>query len=250
GSMLVSLVLGLVEAKTGFVYYINAEHPFTVLYRDEQAQFLEQNSGYLKLGVSLADNFVQVSGFQMFSGDVLLNGSDGREDFLDSSQTVQNNAEAFLKIVTQAKGKLDKIIEILEKEYELTDDLSLMSIELSEGFQSPEEKWDANIMVNLHEIASDKNLSEILKQKYFEFESKFIQNPFYLKAILPLFLKTKMYEEAFQITIYAIENIPSDTELMFLCSFAARKLKKFGSRRTLLENLCSYCCRPSAIYNL
>lgn len=251
GSMLVSLVLGLVENQTGFVYYINAEHPFTVLYRDGEAQFLEQNSGYLKLGVSLADNFVQVSGFQMFSGDVLLNGSDGREDLIDSTQTIQNNAEGFLKIVSRAKGKLNKISEILEEEYELTDDLSLMSIELSDGFQSPEEKWDANITENLQEIASNKNLSEILKQKYLEFESKSIQNPFYLKSILPLFLKMKMYKEAFQITLYAIENIPSDTELMFLCSFAARKLKNFNiaielGERVRIRNVMHY----RNLYNL
>src|SRR6185295_8863044 len=41
GSMLVSILFGLVEENTGLVYYINAEHPWLILYRDAKASFLE-----------------------------------------------------------------------------------------------------------------------------------------------------------------------------------------------------------------
>lgn len=37
-TMLASVVLGLVEEDTGFIYFINAEHPFLVIYRDGKAK--------------------------------------------------------------------------------------------------------------------------------------------------------------------------------------------------------------------
>ena len=35
GSMLVSIVIGLLDDSNGFIYYINAEHPFSILFRDQ-----------------------------------------------------------------------------------------------------------------------------------------------------------------------------------------------------------------------
>ncbi|MBP6738990.1 MAG: SpoIIE family protein phosphatase, partial [Leptospiraceae bacterium] len=34
GSMLMSLVFGLIDERTGVMYFLNAEHPDMVLYRD------------------------------------------------------------------------------------------------------------------------------------------------------------------------------------------------------------------------
>ena len=34
------MVMGLLDTETGVVYFMNAEHPSTVLYRDETADFI------------------------------------------------------------------------------------------------------------------------------------------------------------------------------------------------------------------
>lgn len=52
GSMLVSLVLGVVDNETGLLYFINAEHPWIVLYRDGIASFIENELMFRKLGTS------------------------------------------------------------------------------------------------------------------------------------------------------------------------------------------------------
>jgi HAMP domain-containing protein len=55
GSMLVSLAMGLIDSETGIMYYINAEHPWTVLYRDGKASFIEDELLYRKLGTQSVD---------------------------------------------------------------------------------------------------------------------------------------------------------------------------------------------------
>lgn len=44
GSMLVSLVLGLVDTQTGLLYYVNAQHPWSILYRSGNASFIENET--------------------------------------------------------------------------------------------------------------------------------------------------------------------------------------------------------------
>ena len=48
--MLVSAVMGVLEEDTGFMYYINAEHPMSVLYRDGKASFITKIPKPFKLG--------------------------------------------------------------------------------------------------------------------------------------------------------------------------------------------------------
>jgi hypothetical protein len=48
GSMLVSIILGLIDEKNGLMYFINAEHPSTILYRDKKAVFVGEIEMYIK----------------------------------------------------------------------------------------------------------------------------------------------------------------------------------------------------------
>jgi hypothetical protein len=80
GSMLVSILMGLVEDDTGFMYYVNAEHPYTILYRDGKADFIEKSSLLRKLGTIDMQSSVFVQTFQMQPGDIILTGSDGKDD--------------------------------------------------------------------------------------------------------------------------------------------------------------------------
>jgi hypothetical protein len=48
GSMLVSLIMGLIDEENGFMYHMNAEHPWIVLYRDEKTEFLNNDLDFRK----------------------------------------------------------------------------------------------------------------------------------------------------------------------------------------------------------
>jgi tetratricopeptide (TPR) repeat protein len=134
GSMLVSMILGLIDNENGFCYLINAEHPFAVLYRDGKASFIQTKSFYRKLGTPDADGGIVVDTFQIQNGDVLLLGSDGRDD-IDLSNTtngqrsINEDENLFLGVVEASDGNLNAIKQNLIKKGEITDDLSLLRLE-------------------------------------------------------------------------------------------------------------------------
>lgn len=90
GSMLVSLVIGLIEEDTGFLYFINAEHPWLILYRDEKASFLENELSYRKLGTKGLNSGIFIKTFRLLPGDTIISGSDGRDDLLLFSEQIES----------------------------------------------------------------------------------------------------------------------------------------------------------------
>lgn len=131
GFMLVSLVLGLVDTQTGLLYYVNAEHPWSILYRGNAASFIENELSLRKLGMS-ADGRITVRVFEMQPGDVLICGSDGRDDILlhtpDGRPKMNEDEDLILSAVVSAKGELPQVYEICAQRGEITDDYSLLKI--------------------------------------------------------------------------------------------------------------------------
>lgn len=82
GSMLVSIVMGLIDNRTGLMYFINAEHPVSIIYRDGKASFIDEDFIFRKLGTEIAQSYIYVKIFQMKDGDIVINGSDGRDDII------------------------------------------------------------------------------------------------------------------------------------------------------------------------
>ena len=133
GTMLASMILGLLDEQTGLVYYINAEHPPPALYRNKKAHFIDKESIFPKLGVSGAPGDIGINTLQLTPGDKLLFGSDGRDDIQtglnDMGVRIINTDEnAFLKFVEVAEGRLDRIEAEIKTSGEFTDDLSLICI--------------------------------------------------------------------------------------------------------------------------
>jgi HAMP domain-containing protein/tetratricopeptide (TPR) repeat protein len=179
GSMLISLIFGLIEESSGLVYYINAEHPFLILYRDNVASFIESDSHFRKLGTTGIKNEIFVNTFQMLPGDMIIMGSDGKDDLVlewnnDGGDRIINEDETlFLKRVEESKGDLEEIYEAIVDKYDLMDDLSLLSI----SFKGETEKDKTN-REYIHQIlhsaneALEKNQNEkvieILENAYIE----------------------------------------------------------------------------------
>nr|WP_275067233.1 SpoIIE family protein phosphatase [Leptospira bandrabouensis] len=134
GTMLVSLTMGLLEEETGKLYFLNAEHPSIVLYRNGKAEYLQADVSYRKLGTLGAMPIHNTKEVQLQSGDVLIVGSDGKDDILciDSSGKweVNSDEQVYLRIVEATQGNLQAIIKQIESLGQIIDDISLIRITL------------------------------------------------------------------------------------------------------------------------
>lgn len=132
GTMLVSLTMGLIEEGTGKLHFLNAEHPMIVLYRNDRANFLFPIISYRKLGTLGATPISKVNEFQLQPNDVLLIGSDGKDDLLFKNEEgeweVLSEDEIFLEIVEKTKGNLESIIKEVDALGQVIDDLSIIRI--------------------------------------------------------------------------------------------------------------------------
>jgi hypothetical protein len=133
GSMMISLNMGIIDDITGEVIYINAEHPPIVLFRDEKASFLPLPEINCKLGSPLMEEKIYTNSFYLEDKDVLLLGSDGRDDVLLPDGDINDDYDLFLVYVKNAKTDLKNIYKEILKSGELYDDLSLLRIEFTQG---------------------------------------------------------------------------------------------------------------------
>lgn len=138
GRMLVAAALALVDDATGLCYYINAEQPSVVLWRNGGAAFVD-GPGALrrKLGVDGAlgadAGRLAIATLQLEPGDVLIFGSDGRDDLLlglrdDGGRIINEDETLFLEHVRRGAGELEPIYCSLLESGALTDDLALLRV--------------------------------------------------------------------------------------------------------------------------
>ena len=154
GSMLVSLVAGIIEERSGMFYWINAEHPRMVLYRDGRAEFLEPEPRIRKLGVYYFDDqTLRIRSCRLKENDVVISGSDGRDDLLigfdaHGGRLINENELEFLRRVEDGDGLLDRITDALARHGRLTDDFSMVRISYREDF--PVHKDDPGLEPSAH----------------------------------------------------------------------------------------------------
>ena len=137
GTMLISCVIGLIEESTGMLYFINAEHPDPVLFRSGRASFLETGHVQRKLGTTGFDSKLRVQTMRLSPEDILILGSDGRDDLLlgtdpAGNRIINEDERLFAQIVERAGASLGSIVRELEGAGQLTDDLSLVRISYRE----------------------------------------------------------------------------------------------------------------------
>jgi PAS domain S-box-containing protein len=126
GTMFASAFLGLIDETTGELFYINADHPFSVLYREKKASFIESEYTMKKLGID--DKLdIKAKRIILFSEDIVMTGSDGRDAIESFSNIINEDQNLFLQIVEESDGDLEKMIEVLKSKGNLIDDLSLIS---------------------------------------------------------------------------------------------------------------------------
>jgi HAMP domain-containing protein len=129
GLMLISCITGLIDEKNKNLSFFNSDHPNLLLMRDNIIKTIESSNSIYKIGLVRDSYDLPIINFQLQKGDILLLGSDGREDIKINGEIIQKKeiiSEYFLK----NKGNLIKTIEELKSSAELTDDLSLIKISI------------------------------------------------------------------------------------------------------------------------
>ncbi|XDD48774.1 SpoIIE family protein phosphatase [Leptospira sp. WS92.C1] len=225
GSMLVSAVLGLIEEETGTLYYLNVEHPWLILYRDNTASFIDPETHFYKLGVGGINGQVYVRVFAMKPGDKIFCGSDGKDDLIlnesfDGKRKINEDENEFLRRVEEAKGKLPEIEKLLLSVGRFSDDYSLLSIEYS---ITDSQTKDQDRFSKAKKAALSKDFAGALKiyKNSPEGESYSSED---LKLLARLYDKIGDFSKALQCAFEAIDLEPANHELLFYTSLLTKRV--------------------------
>lgn len=244
GSMLISLVLGLVDEQNGFMYYINAEHPFSVVYRNGKAQFIEDELLFRKLGTTGMEGMIHIPTFQLEPGDVFVAGSDGRDDIMlgvdpDTGERIINEDEdRFLTVVEESDGDLERMHELLQSEGEITDDLSLLSIAYSA--QSDATQADDSETQDLVARARDAAKNQAFRDAVMFLRQARLRSPNsprVLKDLAVASYNLRDFNTAAKLGGQYLDLKPGDTEMVYMVSLARKKLRNFESSADLAERV-------------
>ncbi|MCW7460827.1 SpoIIE family protein phosphatase [Leptospira limi] len=131
GTMVISATVMLIDEETGKVWYFNAEHPYSILYRDGKASFIESELKLRKLGLDSEYAF-EVQSFQLLPGDQLILGSDGRDDIDltpdEDVRTINEDETMVLRFVEEADGDIYEVERLVKNSGDITDDISMLSV--------------------------------------------------------------------------------------------------------------------------
>ncbi len=171
GSMLVSGTFMLLNEHNGKAFYINAEHPWTILYRNGEARFIEDELMLRKLGADIPGQPIDVKEFDFQPGDVLFMASDGRDDIILSDvgneRIINEDEKAILDIVLRGRGDLQETVQILRRSGTFSDDVSIMRIEII-GFNPEPVHTKSRLMVSGDIIRGRlKNVRDLIRSRNF-----------------------------------------------------------------------------------
>lgn len=172
GSMMVTAATGIINEHTGELIYANFEHPRTILYRNHKATFLEEEGSMnYKFGFPETGSLKVVRTF-LQEGDILILGSDGRDDIILKDTGELNRDEALiLTIVEESLGRIETIYETLQRIGEFTDDFSLLKVEFLKKLALIE-----NDSEELKDLIRKKLYDKIIE---YANNTDFIEDPFY-----------------------------------------------------------------------
>lgn len=218
GAMMVSAVIALIHDETGKMLYINAEHPFMILYRNGKATYLEHELLQRKFGCPSEFEFL-IQEYQLNPKDIVFLGSDGKDDINlrpgSDPPEINQDEDLFLRIIERNHGNLRKIVQDIFQIGEVMDDLSIIRV----GFEdeSTEEQNLSNDLIHAFRISncirnknykkaldlmegpSEKQTPEILVSRGY----CLLKEKRYLKSLKYLTLAIKQRSDYFQALKYA-----------------------------------------------
>jgi tetratricopeptide (TPR) repeat protein/HAMP domain-containing protein len=267
GTMVLSATVVMIDDESGEMLYWNAEHPFTILYRDEKANFIEDGLKLRKLGLDSEYEFA-VYKFQLVPGDIIILASDGRDDIdltpNEPVRTINDDEYMILSIVDEAKCSISEIERILHTKGELTDDLSILRIDYKANVQE-EQQSSYTIAPSFEdkEISNQINVNEIYLQSKKLYQTGDIekaidllanayaveQNNQKLNKLLGLLsLKGKDYDTAIKVLSQYLSQDPDTDEIWYYLSIAQKKMGNYLSSLEAAKKV--YELQPNNVNNL
>lgn len=220
GSMYISISMGLIDNDTGLMYYINAEHPWSILYRDGKASFLENELFLRKIGTPGQENKFYIKLFQLQDDDIILFGSDGRDDILIQSnelnEEIMNEDEnLFIKTVEEANAEVEDIIKLTKIKGKISDDFSLLKIEFKKSTSVDNIIDDTifNLIDDLQSkmVSKPKYVIEKINSIVYEYRDQKIL----FKIRAEAYLNIQDYQEALTDYLHYSTLDPSDSLVLF-----------------------------------
>jgi glyoxylase-like metal-dependent hydrolase (beta-lactamase superfamily II) len=236
GAMMVSGIIGLINDNTGEMFFINAEHPFLILYRAGKATFIENELTLRKFGSPSEFEF-KMQKFQLEPGDMVYAGSDGKDDIdlvpgTDLSE-INQDSTLILKIIEKSKGNLKKIITEIYKAGDVIDDLSLCCI----GF-----KEKTGIMNQKESLSEDTiywiQISNYIKNKNYQKALDLLEGPSEKQSPETLFsrgycfIKERRYLKSLKYLTRAIKKKPKFFHALKYAGIAHYKLDNLKRCKT------------------
>lgn len=243
GYMMASMVLGVVEEDSGLMYFLNAEHPWPVLYRNSTATFpvVEQDRIIHKLGIPHSEKNLRIYTLQLLPGDVFISGSDGRDDLIIGADSEGNriynmDESAFLSVVEQSKGHLPAIQDNLQQRGQISDDLSLLRIELQGQQAIP------RVEISKQELAlkaSDPSSYEsAINERISDLQRSGEPVPADLyRELFEISFRNQDYEKAARISDEWLLRQNGDTRYLYLSSYALKRSQRIEEARIQAERV-------------
>ncbi|MCB1200162.1 MAG: tetratricopeptide repeat protein [Leptospiraceae bacterium] len=225
GSMYISIMLGLIDQATGFFYFINAEHPGTILYRDGVASFIDDSQALRKLGTPGEDTKLQLRTFQIMPGDIIIAGSDGRDDLVmhdeNGAEYINEDETQILKLVERAEGDVHKLVQLIKSTGNLMDDLSLLSIRYTGKHAERAAQLPDEVEAHLRrgeELLADGDSHAALEAlaPFLDAETPF---PDILRLMVRIYFQHKDFDSAVLCLEQLTQSQPEDDEALYTLSY-------------------------------
>lgn len=235
GLMAISCFLGVVDDESGMLYYFNAEHPLPVLYRNGSAVFFQEELHLNKIGMLQLKSDIDIRHFQLEPADILICGSDGRDDLRiknEQGEPVMNEDESlFLRLVELAQADLSKLVTLLERTGELTDDLSLIRLDFASGRVMPDRPEETYTMNQIFTLIRHKAYEDAMtKLETSGAQGSFLYN--YYKGLC--LARLNRHKEAITYLERASEMRKDQAAVPELLAFAYGKLNRNEEARRYL----------------
>jgi PAS domain S-box-containing protein len=242
GAMLISLVMGLVEEDTGLMYFVNAEHPWSVLYRGGRASFIEGGKTLRKIGTQGTAAPFAVQTLQLEKGDVIIAGSDGRDELMirdgpGGALEMNRDEGLFLAMVQDGRGDLEFMYRLISARGEIRDDVSLIRIEYAPppGVSETKELLELiGAYEGLDEAARLTRGEDVLKEAL----ARFGDSPPVLRLLFRLLSHTGDTVGAWKAARRLVIADSSSREDILDASVAAMQAGELREAEKLAERLC------------
>ena len=245
GVMLVSALIGVVEEASGLLYYINSEHPYPVLYRNGIAQFLEKEQ-MRKFGTPYNSDIFRVNVYPLFPGDCFFAGSDGKDDLLsrdaDGTPEICLDISSFLRTIENTEGIMKNIHEFYSDPEKLTDDVSLIRIEIrslvSKKSRNLKEVFPSSGRQNLNSAVT------FMKTLYKAMPA----NETALRFLSLYYFRRREFNYALRLANAYNNQCPDSWNMLYLESVLWKKMGNFRRALSISEQI--YLRNPDIIKNL